>query len=155
MYTPIIAQCGGAAQFVTKIKNDYTAIHSDPNPPEESVLIDIHEHAETWLLKFAQKNILMVPGNLRAALQTFEGDDVEDISQRCTYTMQHDPTTLLSDLREYHPFVNSSRGSKASWDAFVMLASSLSRVVSSRICQVSPKPGRYDKYVKTMLYISA
>lgn len=104
MYTPLMAQCGGAAQFVTKIKNDFVAIHSEPSPTQELSLLDIHAEAQTWLLKFAQKNILMVPGNLRAALQTFEGGEVDEVSQRCTYTMQHDPTTLLPDLKKLLSF---------------------------------------------------
>jgi hypothetical protein len=104
MYTPLIAGCGGSAQFVMKIKNDFTAIHSEPSPSHESPLINIHNLAETWLLNFAQKNILMVPGNLRAALQTFEGGEVDEVSQRCTYTMQHDPTTLLVELKKLLSF---------------------------------------------------
>jgi hypothetical protein len=104
MYTPLIAQCGGAAQFVTKIKDDFTAIHSEPSPSHESLLSTIHEQAETWLLKFAPKNMLMVPGNLRAALQTFEGGELDEVSQRCTYTMQHNPTTLLVELKQLLSF---------------------------------------------------
>ena len=104
MFTPLITQCGGAEQFAKKIENDFTAIHSNPSPTHESLLIPIHKEAETWLLKFAQKNILMVPGNLRAALQTFEGGEVDDISQRTIYTMQHDPTTLLVELKKLLSF---------------------------------------------------
>jgi hypothetical protein len=104
MFTPLIAKCGGAAQFVTKIKNYFVAIHSKPSPNQELSLLDIHAEAQTWLLNFAQKNILMVPGNLRAALQTFEGGEVDEVSQRCTYTMQHDPTTLLPDLKKLLSF---------------------------------------------------
>ena len=104
MYTPLIAQCGGAAQFVSKIKNDFTAIHSEPSPSNESLLINLHEQAKIWLLQFVQKNILQVPGNLRAALQTFEGGEVDEVSQRCTYTMQHDPTSLLIDLKKLLSF---------------------------------------------------
>ena len=66
----------------------------------ESLLGSIHEQAEIWLLNYAQKNILMVPGNLRAGLQTFEGGDVDEVSKRSTYTMQHDPKLLLPDLKK-------------------------------------------------------
>lgn len=61
MFTPLITQCGGAEQFTKKIENNFTAIHSNPSPTNESVLVLIHKEAKTWLLKFAQKNILMVP----------------------------------------------------------------------------------------------
>ncbi|KAI2507911.1 hypothetical protein MHU86_6569 [Fragilaria crotonensis] len=46
----------------------------------------------------------MVPGNLCAALQTLEGGEVDDISQRTIYTMQHDPTTLLIELKKLLSF---------------------------------------------------
>ena len=45
----------------------------------------------------------MVPGNLGAALQTFKGGEVDEILHRCTYTMQHNPTSLLPELRK--PFI--------------------------------------------------
>ena len=67
-------------------------------------MINLHEQAKIWLLQFVQKNILQVPGNLRAALQTFEGGDVDEVSQRCTYTMQHDPKSLLTDLKKLVSF---------------------------------------------------
>jgi hypothetical protein len=79
--------------------------HLAPNPSTEKLLTTIHNQAEIWILNFAQKNILMVPGNLHAALQTFEGGEVDEVSQRCTYTMQHDPTTLLVELKKLLSFV--------------------------------------------------
>ena len=63
------------------------------------MLTRIHNQAEVWLLNFTQTNILMVRGNLRAGLQTFEGGEVDDVLQRCTYTMQHNPRTLLPELK--------------------------------------------------------
>jgi hypothetical protein len=104
MFTPLVSGCGGANNFLTKIKSDFVSIHSPPNPTGELLLTKIHKQAEDWLLQFAQKNILMVPGNLRAALQTFEGGEVDDVSQRCTYTMQHDPTSLLPELKKLLSF---------------------------------------------------
>ena len=103
MYVPLIAGCGSSNGFTEKIKADFVSIHSPPSQSGESVLITIQKHAENWLLNFAQKNILMVPGNLRAGLQTFEGGEVDDVSQRCTYRMQHDPTSLLSELKNSSP----------------------------------------------------
>jgi hypothetical protein len=99
MYVPLIVGCGGGDHFTGKIRADFVLIHSPPaSQSGESMLIRIHELAENWLLNFAQKNILMVAGNFRAALQTFKGGEVDDVSQRCTYRMQHDPTSLLSEL---------------------------------------------------------
>ncbi|KAI2494804.1 hypothetical protein MHU86_19699 [Fragilaria crotonensis] len=100
MFTPLISGCGGGRQFFEKIKTDFNLIHSPPNPLSEVFLVKLHQLAEVWLLNYAQKNIKMVPGDLRAALQTFEGGEIEDVSQRCTYTMQHDPSTLLIDLKK-------------------------------------------------------
>jgi hypothetical protein len=105
MFTPLISGCGGSKQFIVKIRTDFVSILSAPNPSTEKLLTTIHKQAEIWILNFAQKNILMVPGNLRAALQTFEGGEVDEVSQRCTYTMQHDPTTLLVELKKLLSFV--------------------------------------------------
>ncbi|KAI2494426.1 hypothetical protein MHU86_20109 [Fragilaria crotonensis] len=104
MFTPLIHGCGGGKQFVQKIKSDFSLIHSSPCSSTEFLLVQIHKHAEDWLLKFVQKNILMVPGNLRAGLQTFEGGEIEEISHRCTYTMQHDPRSLLPELKKLLSF---------------------------------------------------
>jgi hypothetical protein len=93
MFTPLMIGCGGGQQFIRKIRTDHGLIHSAPNPIGEGLLTKIHKHAEDWLLKYAKKNILMVPGNLRAALQTFEGGEVDEISHCCTYTMQHNPSS--------------------------------------------------------------
>ena len=104
MYTPLIIGCGGGDQFVLKIKQDFVSIHSPPSQTVESVLIKIHKQAEIWLLNFAQKNILMVPGNLRAGLQTLKGCEVDEVSQHQTYTMQHDPRRLLPELKKLLSF---------------------------------------------------
>jgi hypothetical protein len=104
MYVPLISGCCGAIGFTEKIKADFVSIHSSPCQLGESMLITIQKQAENWLLNFAQKNILMVPGNLRAGLQTFDGGEVDDVSQRCTYGMQHDPTSLLSELKKLLSF---------------------------------------------------
>jgi superfamily II DNA helicase RecQ len=104
MYTPLIIGCGGGDQFVSKIKHDFVSIHSTPSLSRELLLAKIHEQAEIWLLNFAQKNILMVPGNLRAGLQTLEGGEVDEVSQRHTYSMQHDPRSLLPELKKLLSF---------------------------------------------------
>jgi hypothetical protein len=104
MFTPLVSGCGGSRNFLAKIKTDFAMIHSAPNPSMELFLIKIHMQAENWLLNYAQKNILMVPGNLRAALQTFDGGEVDEVSHHCTYTMQHDPRSLLPELKKLLSF---------------------------------------------------
>jgi len=104
MYVPLISGCGGAIGFTEKIKADFVSIHSSPCQSVESMLITIQKQAESWLLNFAQKNILMVPGNLRAGLQTLQAGEVDDVSQGKTYRMQHDPTSLLSELKKLLSF---------------------------------------------------
>jgi hypothetical protein len=100
MYYPLIANAGGKAGFIQKIKNDFGDIHTPASKVGEVILLKILKQAETWLLNYAQKNIMMVPGNLRASLQIFEGGEVDDVSQRITYRMQHNPTTLLPELKK-------------------------------------------------------
>ncbi len=104
MLTPLIAGCGGSDFFLAKITSDFASIHINPDPIGENLLVIIQRKAEDGLLHFAQKNILMVPGNLRAGLQTFEGGKVNDASQQSTYTMQHDPTSLLPELKKLLSF---------------------------------------------------
>jgi hypothetical protein len=115
MYTPIIDGCVCPQDFVRRIKNDFISIHSPPSQIHETVLIKIHNQAENWLLNFAQKNILMVPGNLRAGLQNFDAGEVNGMSQGTTYTMQHDPSSLLPELKKllsysYRKGLFASRG---------------------------------------------
>jgi superfamily II DNA helicase RecQ len=99
LYEPLIS-CSGSlsSNFEGKIRRDFNQIHSPAHPATESLLVRIIANGKDWLLNFAQKNILMVPGNLRAGLQTFEGGEVNEVSQRSIYTMQHFPTTILPDL---------------------------------------------------------
>jgi hypothetical protein len=92
MYIPLLTAGGKSGDFYQKIKTDFKMIHSPPDPATETLLISVHGMAEKWLLHYAQKNVLMIPGNLRAGLQMFEGhEDVNGISQHSTYTLQHNP----------------------------------------------------------------
>ena len=93
-------KAAGCDDFIVKIKADFLMIHSPPKEGSEDLLVSIHKKVETWLLYYAQNNILMVPGNLRAALQTFEGSEVNEVNQKTTYTMQHDPGSLVPELKK-------------------------------------------------------
>jgi DEAD/DEAH box helicase len=97
MFMPLIK---GSEDFIAKIKNDNRMIHDPPNISSESLLVTIHERAKFWLLNVAKNNILMIPGNLRAGLQTFEGVEVNDLNQKATYTLQHHPSTILPILNK-------------------------------------------------------
>ena len=46
----------------------------------------------------------MVPGNLQAGLQTFEGGEVNEVNQKTTYTMQHNPSSILPELKKMLSF---------------------------------------------------
>jgi hypothetical protein len=104
MYLPLIADCKyNTTMFLAKIKNDHDQIHSSPNVAGESLLLSIHEKVENWM-RISQPSILMVPGNLRAALQTFEGGDVNEIKQNTTYAMQHNPSALVPITKKIFSF---------------------------------------------------
>jgi hypothetical protein len=98
MYFPLIQSCGESENFIQKIRNDYLLIHDAPNLISEPLLWQIHERASCWLLNYSQDNILLVPGNFRAALQTYEGGEVNEVNQSSTYVMQHHPKTILPEL---------------------------------------------------------
>jgi hypothetical protein len=104
MYTPLVAGCGGHLFFAEKIRKDFVSIHSAPDPSREWQLLRIHEQAKEWLLKYANDNIMMLPGNLRAGLQTFDGGDINDLSHGTTYALQHDPRSLLPELQKLLSF---------------------------------------------------
>jgi hypothetical protein len=91
MYLPLIDGCD---DFGQKIKNDFVTIHSPPDLASESLLVAIHDMAERWLVCFSQKNILMVPGNLRAGLQTFEGSEVNEVNQQQPTHLRHATRSL-------------------------------------------------------------
>jgi hypothetical protein len=122
MFHPLIAGCVEIGRsFLDKIKADYVMMTEPTKPNSEVLLVSIHEMAEKWIRHYASKNILMVPGNLRAGLQTFEGQEVNDVNQKTTYTMQHDPSTLLIVLKKmlsysYRRGMFSERGFNAAND---------------------------------------
>ena len=94
----------GCPDFVAKIKQDFLDIHLDPDPVMEPTLLLILAQAEEWLLKYSKKYPLLLPGHVRAALQSFEGLEVNEISQKTTYTMQHDPSSILPTLKKLLAF---------------------------------------------------
>jgi hypothetical protein len=104
----------GGAFFVEKIKKDFRDIHLAPDSSTELSLIAMHKQAEKWLLEYAHNNILMVSGNFRAALQTFDGGDINDLLHGTTYAMQHDPKSLLPELRKLLSFAYR-QGLFATW----------------------------------------
>ena len=97
MFYPLFLGC---ADFVAKIKQDRTDIHTRPDARTEPVLLLILHQAKYWLLNNAKYDIVSLPGQIRAALQSFEGLEVNEISQRTTYTMQHNPSTILPVLKK-------------------------------------------------------
>jgi hypothetical protein len=104
MYLPLIQKSSDGGGFVDKIVADHDVIHGRPDPVTEPELLTIHIKAEEWLLHYAQKNILMVPGHLRAALQTFDASEVNDVVQNSTFTLQHNPQNILPILKKLLSF---------------------------------------------------
>ncbi len=51
----------------------------------------------------------MVLGNLRAGLQIYEGTEINKMSQKSTYTMQHNPSSILAELKKLLSFANRKR----------------------------------------------
>jgi hypothetical protein len=101
MYLPLIHACKYDPEaFAQKIRADFDMIHSIPKPTSERLLLLIHEKVEIWLRRYCQTDILMVPGNLRAVLQTFGGGEVNGVNQKTLYTIQHNPSSLLPDVKK-------------------------------------------------------
>lgn len=99
MYTPLVEKRrDDGVSFLDKIRHDYLLIHEPPCEDKETALSVIHKLAKTWLCEQTEMDILRAPGNLWAYLQTFEKQEINDVSQRLLYTMQHDVARLLPDL---------------------------------------------------------
>jgi len=101
MFFPLIYGCD---DFEKKIKQDHSDIHSPPDSRSETTLRSILDHAEQWLLCHAKMAVLMVPPQIRAGLQSFEGIEVNDINQKTTYAMQSKPGSILPELKKLLTF---------------------------------------------------
>ncbi len=104
-YTPMFYPLfQGCPDFVAKVKQDRNAIHACPDATTEPGLLLILRQAKHWLLCIAKFDIVSLPGHVRAALQSFEGLEVNEISQKTTYTMQHNPSSILPVLNKLLAF---------------------------------------------------
>jgi hypothetical protein len=79
------------------MQDNFLLINSATIPISEMTLIYIHEKATTWLRKYSQENVLLVPGNL-SVVQMFECSENNVVKQLSTYVMQHHPKTFFPDL---------------------------------------------------------
>jgi hypothetical protein len=65
---------------------------------EELGLHQVLVAAKTWLNASARRLVEMVPGNLRAGLQVFDGQEVGEVSQNYLYSFRHHEKTLLPEI---------------------------------------------------------
>ena len=97
LFHPLVNGCD---DFISKIKQDHSDIHTPPDSGSEQTLRLILENAEQWLLHHAKTATVMVPPQIRAGLQSFEGVEVNDINQKTTYTMQSKPESILAEMKK-------------------------------------------------------
>jgi superfamily II DNA helicase RecQ len=76
-----------------------------PAADEEPVLNQVLEAAETYLKTFAKRHVRMVPGNLRAGLQVFDGQDVSEVKQNVLYTFRNNVRILIPELKRLLSFM--------------------------------------------------
>ena len=99
-YVPLfhrLAPTGGGS-FQASIHH-LLSLSVPPSPQEDTTLCSILQTAEYWLINHASLHCNMVPGNLRAALLVFEGQEVADVVQNSTFTMRQNTDTLVPSLR--------------------------------------------------------
>lgn len=99
-YVPLfhrLAPTGGGS-FHTSIHH-LLSLSTQPSPQEDTALCSILQTAEYWLVNHAGLHCNMVPGNLRAALLVFEGQEVADVVQNTTFTMRQNTDTLVPSLK--------------------------------------------------------
>jgi hypothetical protein len=78
---------------------------SMPVAEEELGLQQVLNAAEDWIYHAARRHVEMVPGNLRAALQVFDGQEVGEVAQNYVYNFRHDESRVLDEVKELLSFV--------------------------------------------------
>lgn len=74
-------------------------------PINNDSLERILESGDSWLRKAARLDVAQVPGDLRAGLLKFDGQDLGEVSQNITYNFRHKENILACDLRRLLCFV--------------------------------------------------
>lgn len=101
--------------IVSKYSNFENAIRSSvqamaqPNEDAEPVLSLVLVSAKRWIMESAKFDTSMVHGNYRAALQVFEGQDVNEVQQNYVYNFRHKPSVLLEEVKSLLCFVYRRR----------------------------------------------
>ena len=73
--------------------------------PDETDLQDVLDAAHDWVHDSARRHVEMVPGNLRAALQVFDGQLVGEVAQNHLYSFRHKECLLLPEVRALVSFL--------------------------------------------------
>ena len=102
IFHPLVRSAGG--NFDTLVENmvDWCDMPVDEH---EVVLNQVLNSAETWICHSARRLVDMAPGNLRAGLQVFEGQDVGEINQNYLCNFRHLESTLLPEVHRLLRFV--------------------------------------------------
>ena len=98
-WTPILAPL---VFEYKKLNNDLIQTHINYmiSAPNHDDLHHLLETASTWLMKDARFEVGLIPGNYRAALMVFEGNDVNDVHQNSIYTFRHKENILQPVLHK-------------------------------------------------------
>jgi hypothetical protein len=62
-------------------------------------LKNLLQAAEKWIYTAARRQVEMVPGNLRSALQVFGGQELGEVSQNFLYTFRHKESLVLPEVK--------------------------------------------------------
>jgi hypothetical protein len=107
LFHPLVQQCGSNLD-----ENLFSLVESwsKPAAEDEPGLRRIIEAGETWILKSARFLVDMLPGNLRALLQVFEGQLVGDVAQNTVFTFRVKEAPLAYELKLLLAFVWRHQG---------------------------------------------
>jgi superfamily II DNA helicase RecQ len=102
LFHPLCVSCG--VNFDSRVR-DMMGWWKTKAGVEELGLLQLLEAATTWIHSSVRRLVEMVPGNLRAALQVFDGQEVGQVAQNFLYNFRHLEALVLPEVITFLSFV--------------------------------------------------
>jgi hypothetical protein len=95
LFHPLCVSCG--ANFDSRVR-DMVGWWKMEAGIDELGLLQLVKAATTWIHSSARRLVEMVPGNIRAALQVFAGQEVGEVNQNFLYSFRHSEALVLPEV---------------------------------------------------------
>ena len=145
LFYPILSQ---EKEPLALLRNGLS-LWKEPVGKNEQTLVDLLTRAKTWLLKEARHMVSLVPGNHRAALLIFEGQDPNEIKQNTTFTHRAKDSPLLLEMLYFLRFAfRHSRRNEFDW------SQSVPEILMSMLLEKTPNFMKHTIAIEYCLYRS-